>query len=428
MLTLSDLRDGRLPANQPVRLTDRLWWVGHLLPGDPFSCHAYLLEHGDESVLFNPGSARTIRHTLAKIAQVIPVDAIRWFVCPSARPEVAGALPVLDQLVRREDAHVVTTAAVAASLSHVGLALPLWLTEDHGAQLTLPDRVVRFVATPCLPDAFMSFDASSGTLLWGELAAPTAPTEAFEAVRTADLDAICAFQANSLAAPTALARLREALAALAVRRIAPRQGPLVPREHAAPLLARLWRTRAAATDVAEDPADSPTLAHQVYGHAVHDELTGLFTYQYMVDTVARWQRFQDRHAELMVSVILLDLDHLKVTNATFGDAGGDRALMHVAALMLQQCRDEDLAVRMRGNALALFLLGDNPDAAPSLASRIVAKTREATFDGALAALTLTLSAGTTCRTQGESMADVIHRAERALQVAKRGGRDQVETL
>ena len=287
MLTLSDLQDGRLPANQPVRLADRLWWVGHVQADGPFRCHSYLLENGDESVLFGPGSARTIRHTLAKIAQVIPFDSVRWFVCPSAQPEVAGALPVLDQLIRREDARVVTTTAVASSLAHLSLSLPFWLAEHHGWQLALPDRVVRFIATPCLHDAFMSFDAGSGTLLWGELSAAAAPTDAFEAIHTADLDVICAFQASSLATSTALARLREQLAALAIRRIAPRQGPLVPRDQVAPLLTRLWHTGPATTDAATDAADTPTLAHQVYGHAVHDQLTGLFTYQYMVDTVAR---------------------------------------------------------------------------------------------------------------------------------------------
>jgi len=49
-----------------VEISERIWWVGHYLPGDPFQCHAYLIEQGDESILIDPGSALTFASTLAK--------------------------------------------------------------------------------------------------------------------------------------------------------------------------------------------------------------------------------------------------------------------------------------------------------------------------------------------------------------------------
>ena len=75
------------PANipdehkKPVQIADRIWWVGHVLPDDPFQCHVYLIENGDQSVLVDPGSMLTFKHTLAKIEQIMPFSQIRYFIC-----------------------------------------------------------------------------------------------------------------------------------------------------------------------------------------------------------------------------------------------------------------------------------------------------------------------------------------------------------
>lgn len=66
-----------LDPGRPVEIAKRVWWVGHYQPGDPFQCHVYLIEHGDQSILFDPGSALTFRHTLRKIEAVTPFSNIR---------------------------------------------------------------------------------------------------------------------------------------------------------------------------------------------------------------------------------------------------------------------------------------------------------------------------------------------------------------
>ena len=38
-----------------IDLGNRVWWVGHYIPNDIFQCHVYLIEHGDNSVLIDPG-------------------------------------------------------------------------------------------------------------------------------------------------------------------------------------------------------------------------------------------------------------------------------------------------------------------------------------------------------------------------------------
>ncbi|WP_295588309.1 hypothetical protein [uncultured Lamprocystis sp.] len=64
-----------------VQIAPRVWWVGHVLDDDVFQCHVYLLEQGDQSVLFDPGSRLTFAGTMRKVEEVIPFTNIRYFVC-----------------------------------------------------------------------------------------------------------------------------------------------------------------------------------------------------------------------------------------------------------------------------------------------------------------------------------------------------------
>ena len=158
-------------TNHAIEIADRIWWVGHVIPDDRFQCHVYLLEQGDQSVLFDPGSQLTFSHTLRKIEEVLPLSAIRWFVCHHQDPDIAAALPLIDALNTRRDAAVVTHWRAKALLKHYGLALPFWLIDEHDWQLELEDRALEFIFTPYahFPGAFCSFDRATGVLFSSDL-------------------------------------------------------------------------------------------------------------------------------------------------------------------------------------------------------------------------------------------------------------------
>jgi glyoxylase-like metal-dependent hydrolase (beta-lactamase superfamily II)/GAF domain-containing protein len=165
------LKPELIDSDKPFEIADRLWWVGHYQVDDVFQCHVYLLEQGDQSVLFDPGSRLTFRHTLRKIEQVIPFSKIRYFVCHHQDPDITGALDLIDAMVSRDDAVIVTHWRAAVLLKHYALSLPFWQVEDHGWQLPLEDRTLKFVFTPYahFPGAFCSFDDASGTLMSSDL-------------------------------------------------------------------------------------------------------------------------------------------------------------------------------------------------------------------------------------------------------------------
>jgi len=158
-------------AKKAIEVADRVWWVGHYLEDDPFQCHVYLIEHGDQSVLFDPGSRLTFKHTLEKIEQVIPFDNIRYFVCHHQDPDITAAMPEIDEMITRDDAVLVSHWRAEALLKHYGLDLQFWLVEEHDWALDLGGRKLQFVFTPYahFPGAFVTFDEQTGTLFSSDI-------------------------------------------------------------------------------------------------------------------------------------------------------------------------------------------------------------------------------------------------------------------
>ncbi len=158
-------------TSRALEIAPRVWWVGHVLGDDAFQCHVYLLEQGDQSVLFDPGSRLTFPGTLQKIEEIIPFRKIRYFVCHHQDPDIAAALPLIDELIERPDALVVTHWRTQSLLKHYGLNLPFWLVDQREWRLKLEDRELRFVFTPYahFPGAIATFDPASGVLFSSDL-------------------------------------------------------------------------------------------------------------------------------------------------------------------------------------------------------------------------------------------------------------------
>jgi len=160
-----------IDTQHAVEIANRVWWVGHYLPGDKFQCHVYLIENGNESVLIDPGSQLTFDGTLRKIEEVMPFSQIRYFICHHQDPDIAGAMSLVEQKIEREDCLLITHWRVAALLKHYALITPFWLIEENGWKLELGSRTLQFIFTPYLhfPGAFCTFDNSSKMLFSSDL-------------------------------------------------------------------------------------------------------------------------------------------------------------------------------------------------------------------------------------------------------------------
>ena len=124
-----------------------------------------------------------------------------------------------------------------------------------------------------------------------------------------------------------------------------------------------------------------------------------------------------------VSVAMVDLDRFKELNDTYGHETGDRALRLFAQLLRDSVREQDIVGRHGGEEFVVALGGCQPEKAAELFDRLRARLDAAiTVAGAPR---FTASFGVVGATRGEELPKVIARADAALLIAKRSGRNQV---
>jgi diguanylate cyclase (GGDEF)-like protein len=213
-----------------IQIAERVWWVGHVLPDDVFQCHVYLLEQGEQSVLFDPGSRLTFAGTLRKIEEVIPFTHIRYFVCHHQDPDIAAALPLIDELIERDDAVVVTHWRSRALLKHYGLRLPFWLVDEHDWRLPLDDRELRFVFTPYahFPGAICTFDPHTGVLFSSDLFGGFTERPVLVAEDASHFEALRPFHEHYMPSRDILDFAISQIEQYPVRLIAPQHGSIIP--------------------------------------------------------------------------------------------------------------------------------------------------------------------------------------------------------
>lgn len=117
------------------------------------------------------------------------------------------------------------------------------------------------------------------------------------------------------------------------------------------------------------------------------------------------------------TIILLDIDHFKQYNDTYGHSAGDELLVKLGQILNECSRDQDLIVRYGGEEFMLVLPSTNAEDAKILANRISQAVREKTD--------VTISAGLAMQTDDAELDDLIQQADDKLYAAKKGGRDAV---
>lgn len=123
--------------------------------------------------------------------------------------------------------------------------------------------------------------------------------------------------------------------------------------------------------------------------------------------------------------VMIDLDDFKKLNDSLGHVAGDRALIHLASLMQATVRPTDFIARLGGEEFALLLPATDVSEAAAAAERLQRELAKRGFQFEGRPWTLAFSAGAVQWRTGESLEEMIHRADRALYEAKRAGKNRV---
>ena len=166
--------------------------------------------------------------------------------------------------------------------------------------------------------------------------------------------------------------------------------------------------------------------------AATDGLTGVANRRCFDETLEReWLRTRREASPL--SLLMLDVDHFKHYNDTYGHQRGDECLKLIAAVMLEETqRSTDLVARYGGEEFAVVLPGTSAEGAATVAERIRARVEglgvpHAGLHGSTL-VTVSLGAATAIASPERDLAQLLAAADTALYRAKHKGRNSVVTV
>jgi diguanylate cyclase (GGDEF)-like protein len=169
--------------------------------------------------------------------------------------------------------------------------------------------------------------------------------------------------------------------------------------------------------------DQARLFEQVRSMAVTDPLTGLSNYRRLIN-VLEAELDRSRRTQRPFSVVLLDMDGLKIINDHYGHLTGSRSLVRIGKILRNHSRAIDTAARYGGDEFAVVL----PEAGKDIASRVVARIRER-LSTEPERPALSVSAGVAAFPEdGDTPEKLLGAADRALYAMKHHGRSGIQNL
>jgi diguanylate cyclase (GGDEF)-like protein len=159
--------------------------------------------------------------------------------------------------------------------------------------------------------------------------------------------------------------------------------------------------------------------------AIRDPLTNLFNRRYLEETLER-ELARAAREDYFVCVIMIDLDHFKRVNDTYGHEAGDEVLKTLASTLAEQCRRGDFACRYGGEEFVIVMPNINTDTAYERAENIREYLNSLHVPYGHYNLTITISMGIACYpSNGDTREAILRAADQAMYGAKEAGRDHI---
>ncbi len=156
---------------RPIEIANKIYWVGMYLENDPFQCHPYFIENGNESVLIDPGSMLEFEAVVRKINTISSMSSIKYIILHHQDPDLAAAVPQMEELINRDDLLVVTHSRMVPLVKHYMITSDYYEIDKEEFKLHAGDLHLQFVTTPYChsPGAFVSYEPVTKTLFSGDI-------------------------------------------------------------------------------------------------------------------------------------------------------------------------------------------------------------------------------------------------------------------
>lgn len=158
--------------------------------------------------------------------------------------------------------------------------------------------------------------------------------------------------------------------------------------------------------------------------ANHDHMTGALSRKWL-EAVAHDQLLRAQKTGKPLSLLVIDLDHFKRINDTYGHAGGDEVLKEFTRMTRNSLRDGDALGRLGGEEFGVLLPNTDTDVAIKIAMRLREQSEQHLISGSFGECHYSISVGIATARPDESFDRLSARADSALYSAKNSGRNRV---
>jgi diguanylate cyclase (GGDEF)-like protein len=159
--------------------------------------------------------------------------------------------------------------------------------------------------------------------------------------------------------------------------------------------------------------------------SITDSLTGIYNRKYLNEKLADHVTYA-RDGDSTFTILMIDVDHFKAYNDTYGHVAGDKVLSRLGPLLKAQLRSSGFVARYGGEEFFALLPDADADDAVKVAERIRTAVADEPFGESGDKVRLTLSIGVaTFENRGETSESIIAAADKALYRAKKNGRNRV---
>ncbi len=167
----------------------------------------------------------------------------------------------------------------------------------------------------------------------------------------------------------------------------------------------------------------------LYEMATTDMMTRLKIHHFFQTSLVEL-RERAIHYNVPLSIIMIDIDHFKNFNDTYGHTCGDLVLIRVARIVMQNIRPTDVAARYGGEEFSVILYNTGIMEAELVAERIRKQVEKTAIDSDNGPLSVTISLGVTEFRPGIDIDNksIIERADKALYMSKHAGRNRVTVI
>jgi len=229
-----------LDFTQAIEIAKNIYWVGMYLKNDPFQCHPYFIENGNESILIDPGSMLEFESVVKKINTISTMSKIKYIILHHQDPDLAASVPEMEKLINRDDLRIITHSRMVPLVKHYMIKSKYYEIDKHDYQLKSNHLHLTFITTPYChsPGAFVTYEPSTKTLFSGDIFGGI--EESWEFYADDDyFEKAKQFHAEYMPSRDIFNYALSKIERLDINLIAPQHGSMIERKRVAPLIEQM---------------------------------------------------------------------------------------------------------------------------------------------------------------------------------------------